>query len=64
MEISLHISNYITQKGFQKGRKIIQTVLVRCPKLLFGKFNILEFKRGAEQGSQRTKNVSHQIYQF
>ena len=38
--------------------------LVRCPKLLFGKFNILEFKRGAEQGSQRTKNVLHQIYQF
>ena len=31
--------------------------------LLFGKFNILEFKRSAEQGTQRTKNVSHQIYQ-
>ena len=27
-EISLHISNYITQKGFQKGRKIIQNVII------------------------------------
>ena len=29
--------------------------LVRCPKWLFDKFNILEFKRGAEWGCQRAK---------
>ena len=30
--------------------------LVRCPKWLFEKFNILEFKRGVEQGCQRLRN--------
>ena len=30
-----------------------KSLLVRCPKWLFCKFNILEFKRRVEQGNQR-----------
>ena len=35
--------------------------LVRCPKWLFDKFNILEFKRGAEWGCQRLRNYFHNL---
>ena len=32
-------------------------ILVRCPKWLFEKFNILEFKRGAEWGCQKLETI-------
>ena len=35
------------------GHSQKKVLLVRCPKWLFKKFNILEFERGAEQGNQR-----------
>ena len=44
--------------NFINDSKICNIKLVRCPKWLFVKFNILEFKRGEEQGSQiRCKNA-------
>ena len=45
----------IYSRKFVKITILLNELLVRCPKWLFDKFNILEFERGVELGSQRTK---------